>query len=243
MRILIVGDIHSNLEAFQSVLNHAEGQGSFQKVWCLGDTVGYGPDPGPCIDLLLQHTPLNVAGNHDHGSVGLVSLDAFNPYAAFACRWTALNLSEEQKAYLKNLPLTQTEEAFTMAHGSLRDPIWEYLLDQEAATATFHLLKTLRCLVAHSHIPFICVDAPRGPAFLPLPEGKPMPLKDQRIILNPGSVGQPRDGDPRASYVMYDDSTQSVTLHRVEYDIPATQEKMAHAKLPEPLITRLALGH
>lgn len=242
MRVIIIGDIHSNLEAFQAVLGHAQQHGGFDNVWCLGDTVGYGPDPGPCVDLLRQHDPLNVAGNHDYGSTGMADLSVFNPNAAFACRWTARQLSGPQKEYLKGLPLTLNEDAFTFAHGSLRDPLWEYLVDAETATATFQLLRTPRCLVSHSHIPFLCADASRGPVFERLQDGKPFGLKDQRLILNPGSVGQPRDGDARASYLLFDDASQSVTHHRVEYDIPAVQQKMAQAGLPEALITRLSFG-
>ncbi|MBI2170792.1 MAG: metallophosphoesterase family protein [Chloroflexi bacterium] len=242
MLTLILGDIHGNLEAFQAVLKHAQAHGGFEQLWCLGDTVGYGPDPGPCIDLLRQYAPLNVAGNHDYASVGQADLNMFNPAAAFACRWTAKNLSESQTSYLKGLPLTLRQGAFTMAHGSLRDPLWEYLLNTEAAEATFRLLTTPRCLVSHSHVPFLCADAPQGPIFLSPPEAAPVALNNEPVILNPGAVGQPRDGDPRASYLFYDDAGPSVTLHRVEYDIQATQKKMAQAKLPEPLISRLAHG-
>ncbi len=243
MRILILGDVHGNLEALQAVLRHAEGQEGFEAMWCLGDTVGYGPDPGPCLDLLAQHAPLNVAGNHDYGAVGMADLAAFNDNAALACRWTAAQLSEAHKAYLKSLPTTLVHQGFTMAHGSLRDPIWEYLVTREAASATFQLLQTRRCLVSHSHVPFLCQETARGPDFGLLREGVSQEMPAQRLILNPGSVGQPRDGDPRASYLLLNDATQSVTLHRVAYDIPVTQKKMAMAGLPEALIRRLALGN
>lgn len=242
MRILILGDIHSNLEAFQAVLQRAEDRGDFDKVWCLGDTVGYGPDPGPCLDLLRQYNPVNIAGNHDHAAVGLVGLDAFNPLAASACQWTARNLSEEQKAYLKSLPLTHTEGSFTLAHGSLRDPLWEYLVNPEAASATFLLLKTLRCLVSHSHVPFLCQENQGSPTFYQLPGSAPVALEDHRVILNPGSVGQPRDGDPRASFVLYDEDTNSIVLHRVDYPIAVTQQKMLHIGLPAELALRLEYG-
>ncbi len=242
MNVLIVGDIHSNLEAFQAVLDDAAARGGFNEVWCLGDIVGYGPDPAACVDLLRRYSPIAVAGNHDRASVGLLGLESFNDYAAFACRWTALNLSEEQIAYLKWLPLVHAQGSSTMVHGSLRDPVWEYLLRPEAAIATFNLLQTSRCLVAHSHIPFICRADQELPAFQRLTEGTPVALGDARLILNPGSVGQPRDGDPNAAYVRYDDTTDTATLHRVKYDISTTQEKMVRAGLPEPLIARLAFG-
>lgn len=242
MKVLIVGDVHSNLEAFQAVLSHATHNGGFEALWCLGDVVGYGPDPGACLDLLREHSPLVIAGNHDRAAVGLLDLETFNPQAAQACLWTARQLSETHKGYLRELPLVLTQGDFTLVHGSLRDPVWEYLLDQEAAQATFGLLQTLRCLVAHSHIPFLCQERDPFPSFRRIPEGVVTPLGEGRLIINPGSVGQPRDGDPRASYILYDAHSHSVVLHRVSYDIPATQEKMAEAGLPLPLITRLAVG-
>ena len=242
MNVLIIGDIHRNLEASQAVLDHAERQGAFAQAWCLGDVVGYGPDPGACINLLRGLAPITMAGNHDHASVGLLAPETFNPYAAQACRWTADNLSETQKAYIRELPLVCTEGSFTLVHGSLRDPIWEYLLDEEAARATFRLLQNQVCLVSHSHLPFICLERNLQPVFERLPEGVGMPLGGERTIINPGSVGQPRDGDPRAAYILYDTDSSTVTLHRVEYDIAATQEKMGRAALPAPLIARLAVG-
>ncbi len=243
VKALVVGDIHGNLEAFQAVLKDAAGHGGFQELWCLGDAVGYGPDPGPCVDLLRDYLPLTVAGNHDRAAVGLLGLEEFNPYAAQACRWTAENLSETQKAYLQGLPLVATHGEFTLAHGSLRDPVWEYLLDPEAAQATFELLKTTHCLVAHSHIPFICQESGGAPVFKRLPVGVGVPLESMsRVIVNPGSVGQPRDGDPRAAYMLYDSDARKMALFRVAYDVAATQEKMRRAQLPLPLIDRLAVG-
>lgn len=242
MNVLILGDIHANLEAFYAVLDHATRTGGFHAVWCLGDVVGYGPDPGACVDLLQEQSHVTVAGNHDRAAVGLLGLEEFNHYAAEASRWTASNISETQTAYLQGLPLVLTRDPFTLVHGSLRDPVWEYLLDAEAAQATLALLQTRYCLVAHSHIPFLCREGTQFPLFERLPEGKAVPLEQGRVVVNPGSVGQPRDGDPRAAYILYDGDAGSVTLHRVEYDIPATQRKMAEARLPLPLITRLPLG-
>ncbi len=242
MNVLILGDIHGNLEAFHAVLGHATRIGGFQEVWCLGDVVGYGPDPGACVELLQEHSPVTVAGNHDRAAVGLLSLETFNHYAAEACRWTASNLSEAQQAYLKELPLVLNKDPFTLVHGSLRDPVWEYLVDAEAAQATLALLKTRHCLVAHSHIPFLCREGSPYPLFERLPEAKPVLLPQGRAVVNPGSVGQPRDGDPRAAYILYDTDAGSVTIHRVEYEIRATQRRMAEARLPVPLIMRLPLG-
>lgn len=242
MRVLLIGDIHSNLEALRQVLDHAHDNGGFHSVWCLGDIVGYGPDPIACLDIIRDLTPTVVAGNHDRAAAGLIPIDTFNEYAAEACRWTTRSLDQGHIDYLKALPLSHTEGSFTMVHGSLRDPVWEYLVDQQAALATFGLLETGRCLVAHSHIPFVCRESEDGPQFERLPEGVATPLGQGRTIVNPGSVGQPRDGDPRAAYILLDTGLATVTLHRISYDIPTTQEKMARADLPAPLIDRLSLG-
>ncbi|MEE8443656.1 MAG: metallophosphoesterase family protein [Dehalococcoidia bacterium] len=242
MNVLIVGDIHGNLEALQEVLGDAERHGGFQALWCLGDIVGYGPDPGPCLDLIRGLSPVVVAGNHDRAAAGLLKLETFNSYAAEACRWTTDSLSQEQIAYLKALPLVQTQGAATLVHGSLRSPDWEYLVHEEAAVATFALLPTNHCFVGHSHVPFLCREAASRAMFEPLIEGAPVPIDQDRVILNPGSVGQPRDRDVRASYALYDTDAGTVVHRRVAYDIPAIQEKMTRAGLPTPLITRLAVA-
>ena len=242
MRALIVADIHSNLEAFQSVIQDAEPRGGFDQIWSLGDLVGYGPDPGACIDLMRQHDHRAVAGNHDLASIGKLSLEAFNPHAAEANRWTATQLTEEHSAYLAGLSLKLELEEFTVVHGSPRDPIWEYVVSVGAAVASFLHFDTYWCLVGHSHIPFICRPSEEGAVFLSLPLDTPLVLRSERLIINPGGVGQPRDGDPRASYVLYDSDPGTVMHHRVEYDIPTTQEKIRGHGLPEFLAERLAHG-
>ena len=240
MRILVLADIHSNLEAFRAVLTDAQTQGGFQGLWCLGDVVGYGPDPGPCIDLLREVDPVCVAGNHDWAAVGKITTLEFNAYAAAACEWTSQQLTSAQARYLHELSPVVQQESFTLVHGSLRDPIWEYLLSDEAAQATFARCQTPYCLVGHSHIPFTCEE---GQGFARVGQGSTrLSLDDSRLIINPGSVGQPRDGDPRASYAVLDTDAGEVTHYRVAYDIPATQEKMRRASLPQPLIERLTQG-
>ncbi len=242
MRALIVSDIHSNLEALESVLSDAQSRGGFDQVWSLGDVVGYGPDPGPCIDLLLRHDLRAVAGNHDLAAIGKLSLEAFNPYAAAANRWTAGQLSAEQAEHLAGLELRLELDEFTVVHGSPRDPIWEYVVTVQAAVASFTHFDTYWCLVGHSHVPFICRPAGQGAEFLQFPLDSPVTLGEEQVIVNPGSVGQPRDGDPTASYAVYDSDASTVTHHRVEYDIEATQEKMRGHDLPQYLIDRLPLG-
>ena len=241
MRFAILADIHSNLAAFEAVLRHANGRGGFDKIWCLGDVVGYGPDPHECIERLRQFKPVCIAGNHDWAAIGKMDTSEFNPVAAIAAHWTAEQLTAEDKDYLRDLPLTLQENGFTLAHGSPREPIWEYLLSSEAAQENFSYFETAHCLVGHSHVPLV-FELTRNKAVYKEFGEAPLKLKEKRMIINPGGVGQPRDGDPRASYAIYDTETKAVYHYRVEYDIPATQKKMAERGLPTPLILRLGVG-
>ena len=242
MRTLIVADIHSNLEAFQSVIRDADSRGGFDQIWSLGDLVGYGPDPGACVDRIRQFDHCGVVGNHDLGCIGKLSLEAFNSHATAANRWTATQLTNEQSDYLGELPLRLDLDGFTVVHGSPRDPIWEYVVSIGAAVASFPNFDTDWCLVGHSHIPFVCRPAENGAVFLAFSLDNPLALGTDRLIVNPGGVGQPRDGDPRASYAVHDSDVGTLMHHRVEYDVPTTQEKMARHGLPEFLAKRLAFG-
>jgi diadenosine tetraphosphatase ApaH/serine/threonine PP2A family protein phosphatase len=244
MQALILSDIHSNMEAFQAVLQDARARGGFDATWCLGDTVGYGPDPGPCIDLLRSLGPLAICGNHDLAALGRLGLEDFNPHAADAARWTAGQLSTEQRAYLEALPERLEQGDFTLVHGSPLDPIWEYFLPHAMSPSglrrSFERFPTPYCLVGHSHIPLACRE--QDLAFSPLPEGLPVSLGGERLVLNPGGVGQPRDGDPRAAYALYDADASTFTHFRTSYAIEATQAKMRRAGLPEYLAARLSRG-
>lgn len=242
MRALIVADVHSNLAALQAVLDDCARRGGFDRVWCLGDAVGYGPDPEECLSLLRGQGAAFVAGNHDLGVAGVVDLGDFNDAAAEACIWTAGRLAAGDIAFLSALPEVAHEDDFTLVHGSLRRPVWEYLVNEDAALATFRLMETRFCLVGHSHTPFVCRERGRGCEFEAFPEGEPVVFGVDRLILNPGSVGQPRDGDPRASYAVYDSDSGAITHSRAEYDIAATQARMRLAGLPEMLAERLSFG-
>ena len=182
-------------------------------------------------------------GNHDLAAVGELSLDSFNDYAAAANRWTADALDETggDTCWDSREPWRLTSSRW--AHGSPRDPIWEYVVSPRVAAANFNYFDTYRCLVGHSHVPFICrPDERAGALFMRPPFGTPYPLEEDRFIINPGSVGQPRDRDARASYAVYDSDGETLTHYRVEYDIPTTQDKMRSAGLPAFLIDRLAYG-
>lgn len=242
MRSLIVSDIHANLEAFQSVINDAHDRGGFDQIWQLGDLVGYGPDPVACIDLLREHDHVGVAGNHDLAAVGRLSLEAFNMYASAAAQWTTTQLTDDHVEYLRGLPLRMETNDFTGVHGSPRDPVWEYVVSAATATANFRHFTTRRCLVGHSHLPFVCRPDGDSATFLDFPVDSPIQLGEGQLIINPGSVGQPRDGVPTASYSIYDSDEGTITHRRAEYDIPGTQQKMKTRGLPRYLIDRLPHG-
>ena len=242
MRALIVSDIHANLEALNAVIGDAERRGGFDCVWCLGDMVGYGPDPSECLGRLREFELSAVAGNHDYAAAGTIDASDFNGAAYAAIRWTAEQLGEDERKFLGCLPTVCLQSPFTLVHGSLRAPIVEYLLHPSQALATFDLLTTSYCLVGHSHQPFVCREVEPTPMFLPLPAGGVFRLSAERCIINPGSVGQPRDRDTRASYAVFDSDAQAIEHCRVEYDIAATQAKMENAKLPQYLIDRLDYG-
>ena len=246
MRALIVSDIHSNLAALEAVMVDASDRGGFDVVWCLGDTVGYGPEPGACIELLRRHPLLAVAGNHDRAALNLRESEDFNNAAAISAHWTAKQLTPSERDFLAQLPEVAQSGDFTLVHGSLRAPLREYLLNEEAAAATFGRLSTNFCLVGHSHIPFVCQENRDGPRFVSFVEDQLFELDDRRWIANPGSVGQPRDYDPRPSYAIFtledEGSAGRLERHRVEYDRADTQRKMRDAGLPSSLIDRLDYG-
>jgi len=241
MRILVISDIHANLSAFETVLDSA---GSCDAVWCLGDIVGYGPDPNECITLLRGLPNLTcLIGNHDAAALGTIDLNTFNREARTSSHWTQQVLTAESRAYLQGLPERIVHENVTLAHGSPRSPVWEYLLDPIAAYENLSFFKTDLCFVGHTHIPV---------AFRYLPDTDEMqsvllrdgdsPEMDERMIINPGSVGQPRDHDSRAAYAIYNPETRLWRSYRVRYDIRAVQDRMRQAGLPSRLIQRLMEG-
>jgi len=243
MRCALVADIHANLAAFTAVLEDIERRGGVEEFWCLGDIIGYGPDPSQCIELLRKYKHICVAGNHDLGAIGKLDIAKFNPDAAFACRWTVQQLSPEDIKYLDNLPSVIEKDDFTLVHGSPREPIWEYLISKGSAQENFACFKTKYCLVGHSHMPLIFrQNEDGGCSFIPLTDSVGQVLGKRRMIVNPGGVGQPRDGDPRASYAIYDSDSGVVRLYRVVYNISATQGEMVKKNLPVRLIVRLEHG-
>ena len=241
MRCLVLSDIHSNLEAFETVLDHA---GAVDQIWCLGDVVGYGPDPNGCVELLRSRPHLCIAGNHDWATLGKLDLRDFNPDAREANLWNRKQLTPSNLAYLEGLPESLVEGEVTLIHGSPRHPIWEYIIYASTAETNFEHFETRYCLVGHTHSPVIfqaSEDGSRVKEIQP-PPGEPVALGPERVILNPGSVGQPRDGDPRASYAILDDEAMTVEYHRVSYPVEETQAKMIEHGLPARLVLRLGYG-
>jgi diadenosine tetraphosphatase ApaH/serine/threonine PP2A family protein phosphatase len=242
MRILIISDIHANLTAFETVL--ADAQNDWEYVWCLGDVVGYGPDPNECVELLRSMPHLCLAGNHDWAALGRLDIRTFNPDARKAVDWTRETLTPENIAYLEALPTTFVIGNYTLAHGSPREPVWEYILEPLIAALNFSHFETPYCLVGHTHQPIIYElthDGGDTEAIAPA-YGKKRLLNGKRQIINPGSVGQPRDANPDAAYAILDVEKNVWEHRRVPYDIPAVQRRMQMYELPERLIARLEHG-
>lgn len=243
MRYLILSDIHANLTAFEAVLRDAA---PFDQIWCIGDIVGYGPNPNECIELLREYDHICVAGNHDWASLGRLDPEDFNPDARQAALWTQRQLTPANMDYLARLPVRIERDGLTLVHGSPRQPIWEYILYSGMAAANFPLFETPYCFVGHTHTPIIYQEVRAGDIIsaIPLeaPYDEPFPLGEDRLIINPGSVGQPRDGDPRASYVLLDLERKEILYRRVPYEVSRTQAQMRELGLPARLIARLAFG-
>lgn len=242
MKVLVISDVHANLVALEAVLQDAHG---YDAIWNIGDTVGYGPRPRECIDRMVDYgaNPVLV-GNHDLACLGALDLAEFNPVAQVASRWTSLQLGIEHRAYLQALPATTTTEGITLAHGSPRAPIWEYVTSAAVASENFLFFDTDVCLIGHTHIAMFAVlrDDETDAELYQFREGATIDLVQARYIVNPGSVGQPRDRDPRAAYAVLDLDRGTITAHRVAYDIATTQRQMALANLPDVLISRLSHG-
>jgi diadenosine tetraphosphatase ApaH/serine/threonine PP2A family protein phosphatase len=239
VRYAVLSDIHGNLAALRAILGDID---PADAVWCLGDVVGYGPNPNECIDLISQRAVICLAGNHDWAIAAKMDLDAFNPDAAKALTWTRQQLTGDSLTFLAGLPNTAQREQVTLAHGSPRDPLWEYITTARAAQETFATFDAALCLVGHTHYPAVFQQDGGVIRQVEWTPGGSLPIAAGRFIINPGSVGQPRDGDPRASYLILDTAARTVCLKRVAYPVLETQMRMQKARLPARLITRLEFG-
>jgi len=241
MKYAVLGDVHANIEALEAVLADADHRGA-ERYISTGDIVGYNASPLECMDRLAALGAGTVQGNHDHYTAGNQNLDYFNPVAADAIRWTQHQLDAEHRQRLAALPMTQQAADFTVVHSSLDAPEeWKYIFSPEEAAPSLLLQQTPLCFLGHTHRPVAFRMQGERIGCNPYETLKLKP--GWKYLINAGSVGQPRDRDPRAAYVIYDDQKQTVSLHRVEYDIPAAQAKIRAAGLPEMDALRLAAGY
>jgi diadenosine tetraphosphatase ApaH/serine/threonine PP2A family protein phosphatase len=241
MRVAVVSDIHSNLHALEAVLAAIEAEAP-DELWCLGDLVGYGPRPNECCALIADRADVCLAGNHDLGVLGTLDLVEFGGEAAIAARWTRDVLDPEARALLERLEPKGTAHGVALYHGSARDPVWEYVLSDEAALATLEIAGSPLVLVGHSHVALRVVQSVGEVDGGLAAAGTELGVDGVRALLNPGSVGQPRDGDPRAAYLLLDLDAKLASFRRVEYDVEQTQREIREAGLPELLAARLELG-
>jgi len=236
--IAIISDIHSNIQALKAVLKEIDG---VDEIWSLGDLVGYGPNPNEVIETLKNKLSISLAGNHDQGAIGKIDISDFTKVAAQAVSFTEKELSPENKRYLEELPTMQASKRFTLAHGAPGENQWEYILSFESALYNFDQFKTPWCFVGHTHLP--AVFSKKAPHVLVPQEDKAIKLDPaDKLIINPGSAGQPRDGIAKSSYALFDYKKNEFVLKRVDYDISATQEAMEKRDLPKNLIERLGMG-
>lgn len=239
MRIAVLSDIHSNLVALDAILAHL---GTVDAVWHLGDVVGYGPEPDGVVARLAEIGASGVLGNHDAAALGGPEIEWFNPEARAAIEWTRDVIGTQTRAWLTALPEVAVKDDITLVHGSPRDPLREYVTSMGIARAAFDDISTRHALHGHTHVPVAWIlEDGRLDLFRP-DDGSSIDLADGRSLLNPGSVGQPRDGDPAAACLVLDTDAARVTWHRVAYDVGSVQAAMRAAGLPAHLAERLAYG-
>lgn len=241
MKILVFSDIHGNFTALEAVLEDAEPADAY---WFLGDLVGYGPNPNECVERVLALPNLIcLLGNHDAAAINQIDVETFNPEARISLEWTQSQLTKEHSAYLESLPLVYADDLVTLVHGSPRSPVFEYLLDNQMATENFPHFFTPFCFVGHTHLPSQ-FQLSNGDLFarLSIPHPNTDFILEPRAIINPGSVGQPRDRDPRAAYAVFDTEAAVWSYRRVPYNIAQVQAQMRDAGLPERHSMRLEIG-
>ncbi len=242
MRFLIFSDVHSNLEALRAFEALAEGIPHDKKA-CLGDLVGYCADPNPCLNWIREHVDIVLAGNHDYAALGKTDLAYFNPYALESCHWTRKALTKKSAKFLSTLTAEQVAGGVHWTHASPHEPEeWHYILSRVDGRDNFDQMQEAVCFFGHTHQPLVLEETPDGGINESIPRGR-VPLKEgHRYLINVGSLGQPRDGDPRPTCVLYDQELQEVEFHRFEYDISRTQKKIRQKGLPRYLADRLSQG-
>ena len=241
MRVAVISDTHANYHALETVLAEID-RARVDAVWCLGDTVGYGPMPNECCEAVAARADSCLVGNHDLVVLGELAVSDFNDEAAAAAKWTTDVLTEPSREFLSGLKPQGAVDGVDLFHASARDPVWEYVLSEEAAHATLELTEAPLVLVGHSHVALALAADGAGVAGGLAPAGTEVDLSGRRWLLNPGSVGQPRDGDPRAAWLLLDFERRFAGFHRVAYPIEKTQSEMRERGLPRTLATRLERG-
>ncbi len=239
MRIAVLSDIHSNLVALDAVLAHL---GTVDAIWHLGDVVGYGPEPDAVVERLAGVGAVGVRGNHDAAAAGGPEIEYFNPEARRAMEWTRARITPGTRDWLAALPERRTVEDATLVHGSLRDPTWEYVTSAAIAKASLDVMTTPLGLHGHTHVPMAWIRAGGRVRGAAAGTDARLAYDARPTLLNPGSVGQPRDGDPRAGYLVLDTDARVAAWHRVTYDIEAVIAAMVAVKLPVRLAERLRHG-
>ncbi|HEY8625465.1 MAG TPA: metallophosphoesterase family protein [Solirubrobacteraceae bacterium] len=242
MPIAIVSDIHGNRHAFEAVLDDVAAS-ECEEMWCLGDLVGYGAEPDACVELARNHAAICLAGNHDLGVVGSIPLEEFSRGAALAARWTQEAIGEETREFLASLEPKHLEEQVGLFHASPRDPIWEYVLSPLQAEMCLDVQEHRICFVGHSHVA-LSFSRPAGEAASGQTRGadEELDLELGEWLINPGSVGQPRDGDRRAAWLELDLKASTAVLRRTDYDIAGAAAAIRAARLPDSLAERLSFG-
>lgn len=241
MKILVLSDIHANLPALEAVISAAP---AYDAIWNLGDTVGYGAQPNECLDLVskLGAAP-SLVGNHDLAAVGLIPIGWFNVYAAQAAGWTSLQLTEANRFRIRSGFTSESAGDFYLVHGSPRDQARDYVQTLDDAVSSLGAVSARYVLCGHTHVPMLAELVPGQPPHLrPIKPGVPYSIAGMRALINPGSVGQPRDGDPRASVILLDTDALTVTWLRFPYNVGAAQRSIVEAGLPQELASRLERG-
>ncbi len=242
VRVAVVSDVHSNLAALEAVL---DSMGSVDALWHLGDIVGYGAEPDGVVERLEAAGAVGVRGNHDAAAIGLLGVEWFNREARLAMEWTRRTIGERTRAWLAALPERRADGELRLVHGSFRDPTWEYVTTSAVARANLVVLAEdggRIGLHGHTHVPIVFADRDGQPDALAPGDGALMSISEGVLLLNPGSVGQPRDGDERASWLELNLETLEATWHRVAYDVERSQAAIRAAGLPDRLADRLAYG-
>jgi diadenosine tetraphosphatase ApaH/serine/threonine PP2A family protein phosphatase len=239
MRVAVITDVHSNLPALEATLDACA---PYDTLWVLGDVVGYGPYPDEVVARLRREHAVAVRGNHDAAVLGELDTHVFNDDARLAVEWTAERLGTTARHWLSGLPERRVEEGFTLVHGSPRDPLWEYLVSVSLARRNLAHLETTHALVGHTHVPLVFREEGTRIETIHPREGTRLALDERRCLINPGGVGQPRDGDPRACAMILDTERSEVEWLRVPYPIEKIQARMRRQGLPGRLADRLAYG-